>query len=93
MKQEVSERSLEATVVENIRFYLYLRHLNQTDLANALGLTRSGASQKMTGRANWSISDIEKVATLLQVKPEILLSDEVLEKMGLVSGRNPQPTT
>ena len=88
-----TEMTLQDTLSMNVRLYLSRRHLKQVDLANTLGLTRSVVSQKLSGGVAWSISDLEKTAALLQVKPEALLSDEVLEKMGLVGGRNPQPTT
>ncbi|MFY4659948.1 MULTISPECIES: helix-turn-helix domain-containing protein [Bifidobacteriaceae] len=90
---KTTEMTLQDTLSMNVRLYLSMRHLKQVDLANTLGLTRSVVSQKLSGGVAWSISDLEKTAALLQVKPEALLSDEVLEKMGLVGGRNPQPTT
>ena len=93
MKTTITRSRLEVVFVQNVRLYLSIRHMNQNDIADALDIKHPSVSAKMNGKAAWSISDIEKVATLLQVKPEILLSDEVLEKMGLVGGRNPQPTT
>ncbi|WEV67953.1 helix-turn-helix transcriptional regulator [Bifidobacterium sp. ESL0769] len=53
--------------------------LSRTSLAHLLGVTPSLISQKMKGRTNFTLDDIEKIADLFHVSTDYLLGREPME--------------
>jgi transcriptional regulator with XRE-family HTH domain len=76
---EASEMSLQEIVTRNIKVAMVLRNINQKELAKALGYTPSAISQKVTGRVDWNLVDIEKASGFLNVKPEALVAGHGFE--------------
>lgn len=70
-----------------MRVAIALRGVNQTKLAEALGVDRSAVSQKMTRRVGWSLEDIEKASEFLKVNPEALVARHGFESW--TSGAKP----
>ena len=49
----------------NIRAELARRGKSQGDLAQLLGITRQGVSQRLLGRVDWRISELQTIAEML----------------------------
>lgn len=49
----------------NIRAELARRGKSQGDLAELLGITRQGVSQRLLGRVDWRISELQAIAAML----------------------------
>ena len=76
---EEQRESLQDVVTRNMRVAMALRGVNQTKLAEALGVDRSAISQKMTRRVAWSLEDIEKASGFFKVDPEALVAGHGFE--------------
>ena len=76
---EEQRESLQDVVTRNMRVAMALRGVNQTKLAEALGVDRSAISQKMTRRVAWSLEDIEKASGFFKVNPEALVAGHGFE--------------
>ena len=76
---EEQRESLQDVVTRNMRVAMALRGVNQTKLAEALGVDRSAISQKMTRRVAWSLEDIEKASGFFNVNPEALVAGHGFE--------------
>ena len=86
---EEQRESLQDVVTRNMRVAMALRGVNQTKLAEALGVDRSAISQKMTRRVAWSLEDIEKASGFFKVNPEALVAGHGFEPW--TSGATPRP--
>lgn len=78
-ESETGEFNLQSVVTKNIRVALALHDANQRDLAAALDMHPSAVSQKMTGRVDWSLTDIAKAAHFFSVRPERLVAGSGFE--------------
>lgn len=67
------EKDYPQTVAANIRAEAARRGLNQTELASLLGVAKATVSLKWRGGREWSLSDVAKVAKVLNVAVEDLL--------------------
>ena len=59
------------------------RGLTQTDLADAAGMSRRSMGARITGRTQWSFTEVSALAPVLDIDAEVLLDaasdgDEVL---------------
>lgn len=60
-------------VTANIRAEVARKGKNQGDLAKLLGITRQGISQRMLGRVDFRVSEVQKIADYLGVPMAALL--------------------
>ena len=70
---------IQDIVTRNMKVAMALHNVNQQKLADALGVSRSSISQKMTHRVVWSLEDIEKASELFNVSPEALVAGHGFE--------------
>ena len=73
-------KHIEDTISFNVKVMLAFNGMNQTDLANALGMKRSTISVKLNGRIGWSAADLVKTANVLHTSPQALLDDSLMEQ-------------
>jgi transcriptional regulator with XRE-family HTH domain len=66
--------SLQDRISEEIRVALTRRRMSATELARALGWSRSQISRKLNGQTEISLNDLERIARVLQSSPGDLLS-------------------
>jgi len=55
------------TLLSGIRVELARRKMTQDDLARGLGVNQHWVSRRMTGRTEWTISEVESVSEFLGV--------------------------
>ena len=79
-------KHIEDTISFNVKVMLAFNGMNQTDLANALGMKRSTISVKLNGRIGWSAADLVKTANVLHTSPQALLDDTLMEQSRKVHG-------
>lgn len=72
--------TLHETFCENVRDLMSYHGMNQTDLANRLGVTQSFVSQLVSGKRKPGLGTIESVAHALGVDASRLL-EKVPEKV------------
>ena len=78
-ESDIDDFDLQSVVTKNIKVALVLHNANQRDLAVALDMHPSAISQKMTGRVDWSLTDIAKAAHFFGVRPERLVAGSGFE--------------
>lgn len=66
--------SNQQNITDSVRALAAVRGDTNADLAVALGLSESSAAGKRTGRINWTLSDVEALASHFGVKAEQLLA-------------------
>ncbi|HTY35404.1 helix-turn-helix transcriptional regulator [Mycobacterium sp.] len=66
--------STEVTTNDLIRGAMALRGYVQRDLAKVLGVTQPQASARLTGRQDWALGEIRKVAAWLRIDVAALVS-------------------
>ena len=71
--------SIDAVIGERVRTWLFRRHVLQTSLARALGITQPALSRKMGGYTGWNATDLIKAAAFLEVPITELLPEELVE--------------
>ena len=81
---------IQDIVTRNMKVAMALHDVNQQKLADALGVSRSSISQKMTHRVVWSLEDIEKASELFQVSPEALVAGHGFEPWTSGDTRGPR---
>ena len=64
--------SFAATVAANVRAETGRVGWKPIDLARALGVSHTWVSQRWTGRRQWQLEDIDAVANVLRVTPQML---------------------
>ena len=64
---------IQDIVTRNMKVAMALHNVNQQKLADALGVSRSSISQKMTHRGVSSIDEIDKASQLVNECPEALV--------------------
>lgn len=84
---------VEKTVSFNIKMYLLVRGLTQTELGEALGIKRAAMSQKIRNDTAWSLADLVNAANFLNVPLNDLFTDRFrdLTEDGKVSKVNTEP--
>jgi transcriptional regulator with XRE-family HTH domain len=56
-----------ATVADNVRAEVARRRASQSEIAEALGLHQAGVSRRLSGRTEWTGSELATLAEVLQV--------------------------
>ena len=62
-------------VTANVRAEMARRRLKQEDVAPLLGLTQSAMSRRLVGDVEFSVSELRKLADVLQVPASTLLGE------------------
>jgi transcriptional regulator with XRE-family HTH domain len=75
-------RSLNDVVCEEVRVMMVRKGARQADVARALGVAQSGVSERLRGKREWTLSELEVLARLWQVPVAHLLG---------MTGENPRP--
>ena len=65
----------ETLVGENVERWRKRRHMYQSELAAALGLSKSAVSRKIKGEIGWGVNDLVLAAHALDVPLQALLSE------------------
>ncbi len=63
-------------IPRNIKIMLAARGMNQSDLADRLGVTRAQVSNWMTGRSGMTLERLDQIAELLHTTPAKLYSGD-----------------
>lgn len=61
--------TLQQIISDNMLFALAARRLNRAKLAEGIGVSGGLISQKLRGRTNWTIEDMEKAGRYLGIEP------------------------
>ena len=61
--------TLQQIISDNMLFALAARRLNRAQLAAGIGVSGGLISQKLNGRTNWTIEDMEKAGRYLGIEP------------------------
>lgn len=69
------DRPVSKKIGRNVRDIMYVRDINQVQLALSLGITESQVSRRISGKVDWTPEDIEKTAAVLGVKVERLFRE------------------
>lgn len=69
----MSNASVVELVRVNIRAICALKNMQPAELARRIGMNQSALSTRWTGAKEWDISDIDKVASALEVHPADLM--------------------
>lgn len=72
--QTARRQSLSETVASNILAEAGRRRMSQSDLGQALGLTRQAVSDRYRGRVPWTLDEVERAAAVFGVPLPYLLS-------------------
>lgn len=64
-----------ADVAANVRAEVARRRLRQLDIAEELGLDQRAVSRRLLGQVEFSASELQKMATLLEVSVSRLLGE------------------
>ena len=70
------QMTLQTQVGDNVRIISAARGTSPSAVAEDVGKTRQWMSNKLAGRAGWSVADLEAIADVLGVEPGILLTTE-----------------
>lgn len=65
----------QTLVAENVRAELARRRLTQEQAGAAIGLTQKAMSRRLTGEVEFSASELQKLAGLLEVPAGTLLGE------------------
>ena len=65
----------QTTLIANIRAEMARNGKTQTDLAQLLGITRQSVSQRMLGRVDFRVSEVQAIATSLNVTVADLIGE------------------
>lgn len=74
-KREPEPPGINARVTRVVRTLLMAHGENQGDIASVLGVTQAAVSNKMAGKTNWSLPDIEAMAEHFDVPASVMLED------------------
>ena len=61
--------TLQQIISDNMLLALAARRLNRAKLAEGIGVSGGLISQKLRGRTNWTIEDMEKAGRYLNIEP------------------------
>lgn len=85
--------TLQTTISRNMRMALGYNAKNQSDLARAFGVSRTTISQKMVGKVNWTIEDMERAGRFLDIEPAWFLRSHDIDAPQFVGPVGLEPTT
>lgn len=69
--------SVAYTIIPEIRAWMGRRSVNQTQLAQHLGLSQSQLSKRLRGTITIDVDELEAIAAFLDVDPVVLLKPSV----------------
>lgn len=76
----------QARITENVRKLMGAREFyTQQALGDAIGKSKADMSNRMSGKTKWSLDDLLKLATALQVEPTALLIELRVSITGLAA--------
>lgn len=84
-RNETNQTSLSDSARREVRAWLGRRNLQQKDLAEALGLTQSSVSLRLSGKMPFTLDDLASIASWLDITLGELLG------AGVVNAKNPRP--
>lgn len=61
--------TLQQIISDNMLVAIAARHINRAKLAEGLGVSGGLISQKLLGRTNWTVEDMEKAGRYLDIEP------------------------
>jgi transcriptional regulator with XRE-family HTH domain len=70
--------SIAERVTANVRAEVARKRVSQSDLAEALGLSQQAASRRLLGKVEFSFTELEAVAKLLEIPFEAFLHEQKL---------------
>ena len=85
--------TLQTTISRNMRIALGYNAKNQADLARAFGVSRTTISQKMVGKVNWTIEDMERAGRYLNIEPAWFLRTHGIDAPEFVGPLGLEPRT
>ena len=85
--------TLQTTISRNMRIALGYNAKNQADLARAFGVSRTTISQKMVGKVNWTIEDMERAGRYLNIEPAWFLRTHDIDAPEFVGPLGLEPRT
>lgn len=85
--------TLQTTISRNMRIALGYNAKNQADLARAFGVSRTTISQKMVGKVNWTIEDMERAGRYLNIEPAWFLRTHDIDAPEFVGPQGLEPWT
>ncbi|WP_101618133.1 helix-turn-helix domain-containing protein [Bifidobacterium margollesii] len=80
-KTDLDAGYIEKTISFNVKLRLAAKNMNQTDLANYLGVTRSTISVRLSGKSAWSVPDLVNTSNFLETTPADLMDDSLMIQM------------
>ncbi|WP_157932334.1 helix-turn-helix transcriptional regulator [Mycobacteroides abscessus] len=69
---------MQSHVADNVRAEAARRGKNQGDLAQLLGISRQGVSQRLLGRIEFRVGELQAIAAFLNVPITALLADQAV---------------
>lgn len=96
IRPQGNQRPASMKIGRNVRDIMYVRDINQVQLALALGITESQISRRISGKVDWTPDDIETTAKVLKVGVERLFREPLEvdpEETSQITFRNLAPVT
>lgn len=78
--EELATRSLNDQIRREIRAEMARQGMSQMKLGEALGCAQNAVSRRLTGKVNFSLSEIEQIAEVLDVPVDQLMPRPRLRK-------------
>lgn len=69
---------MQSHVADNVRAEAARRGKNQNDLAELLGISRQGVSQRLLGRIEFRVGELQAIAAFLKVPITTLVPDQAV---------------
>lgn len=85
--------TLQQIISENMLIALGKKHLTRAKLAAGIGVSGGLISQKINGRTNWTIEDMEKAGRYLGIEPAWFLRAHEISEPQLVGPLGLEPRT
>ena len=85
--------TLQQIISDNMLLALAARRLNRAKLAEGIGVSGGLISQKLRGRTNWTIEDMERAGRFLDIEPAWFLRSHDIDAPQFVGPVGLEPTT
>ncbi|WP_165692431.1 helix-turn-helix transcriptional regulator [Mycobacteroides abscessus] len=76
---------MQSHVADNVRAEAARRGKNQGDLAQLLGISRQGVSQRLLGRIEFRVGELQAIAAFLNVPIATLVPDQAVPSKAVAS--------
>lgn len=67
---------LHVVVADNVRLMCARRRVHQTDLADALGMSRGAVNDRFVYRTPWTLDEVGELARAFQVPISVLMGEQ-----------------